>query len=93
MIICDVCETLIISTAIPDDLIICPNCGFDNSYQIEEEGLVETVILTLDEYDALDDDTLIQLAFERFGLPEDKLIEIIHDQEMVGRNLKIKGRK
>lgn len=90
MIICDVCETLIIVTSHHYGRILCPNCNFDNTYQTEDSGFLNNIILTLDEYESLDDDTLIQLASERFGLSEDFVIEIIQEQELVGKQLHIK---
>lgn len=90
MIICDVCEALIIVTSHHYGRVLCPNCDFDNTYQIEDNNFLNRVILTLDEYESLDDDTLVQLASERFGLSEDYVLEIIKEQELVGKQLYIK---
>lgn len=88
MIICDVCETLIIVR--DESLVICGNCGFDNTYQLEDEDCFDDVTDFMDEYDYMDDDVLNASLYERFGVSKDQIDDILREQDLVGKNLVIK---
>lgn len=100
MIICDVCDSHIIIShlnVISDDeyiKIICPECGFDNSYQVAKRGYVKNALTTFIEdnfLDGSDFDEMVDYMVERFGIQRDRVIELLEEYEIRDSGFSIKG--
>lgn len=87
MIICDVCEKLIVVVPGNTEKIICGNCGFDNSYQIESDAF-EPIVEDIVDYYTLDDDRLADFIVERYGVLREDAYDAIIDSDTIDRYLK-----
>ena len=97
MIYCDVCDLILVVSG-GSDLdeegikVICPECGYDNSYQIVKDHELEDDIdyYFLDAYDVYDDEVLLDAMAERFGTNRDDLEDMIKEKEMLGWDIRVR---
>ena len=97
MFFCDVCETLLIIDGeldLEDEeiKIVCPECGYDNTYQFFEPSVNDQILDYLDATEIQDDDMLLQALAERFGMDIELLSEMIEEKEMLGWDIRVRRR-
>lgn len=94
MIYCDVCEVPLIiqGEALDEDefSVICPVCGYDNSYQFKNRTITDDVDDFMDASDIYDDDVLMTAMAERFGIDPDDLQDMVRVKEILGWDIKIR---
>lgn len=94
MIYCDVCDLALIIEGTGSDeeeiKIICPECGYDNSYQIEYNDFGEEIDEFLDANDVYDDEVLLNAMAERFGTNRSDLKDMIKEKEMLGWDIRVR---
>lgn len=93
MIYCDVCESILVingSADLEEEFkVICPECGYDNTYQLEN-NLSDQVGDFIDANEIYDDEILISVLAERFGTDPNQLREMIDEKEMLGWDMRVR---
>src|SRR5689334_7972398 len=97
MIYCDVCDAILVVSGTSDIeeeyKIICPECGYDNTYQIGNfRELDDALSIFMDGDDIYDDEIMLAALAERFGTDIEDLRDMIDEREMLGWDMRIKFR-
>lgn len=94
MIYCDVCDSLLVVSGgdLDEDgvKVICPECGYDNAYQLAYDGLGDEIDEFLDANDVYDDEILMDAMAERFGTNRHDLRDMIKEKEMLGWDIRVR---